>query len=152
MYSEGIWEKNVILLWQWEHLVRKVTDFSNHRRFSLMCLTAGITPVSVTLINTVSILTSTYIGTTITICQPSIVCLTSSHIGLGQFVLPPSCSLRRGNTLERLYPGVNTPHGLSIDSRLETALNTGIHRSHAGSGTTTTTLITPTATTTASIW
>ena len=34
----------------------------------------------------------------------------------------PSCSLRRRNTLERLYPGVNFPHRLWLHSRLGTTL------------------------------
>ena len=45
--------ERVILLWEWEHLVRKIMDFSNHRRFMLRCLGAGITPISVRLKNTI---------------------------------------------------------------------------------------------------
>ena len=46
---------SVILLLQWEHLVRKVMDCGNHRTFSLRCLSAGITPVSIRPTNTVRI-------------------------------------------------------------------------------------------------
>ena len=34
------------LLWKWEDLVKKMADFSNHRRFTLSYLRVGITPVS----------------------------------------------------------------------------------------------------------
>ena len=37
-------------------------------------------------------------------------------------------------TSEGLYAGANTPHGLSIGSRLGTTLNTAIHRPNPGPG------------------
>ena len=36
-----------ILLQKWEGLVRKEAGFVNHKRFTLRCLGAGITPVNV---------------------------------------------------------------------------------------------------------
>ena len=39
----------VVLLWEWDDLAKKIADISNHRRFSLRCLNAEITPVSLRL-------------------------------------------------------------------------------------------------------
>ena len=48
---EEIGKESVILLQKWEHLVRKLTDFGNHIRFTLRCLGAGVTLASVKIKN-----------------------------------------------------------------------------------------------------
>ena len=45
--------RGVILLWQREHLAKKMADYGNDTMFSFMCLSAAITPVSIRLKNTV---------------------------------------------------------------------------------------------------
>ena len=39
-------EESVKLLRLWEFTVKKMADHRNHRRFTLRCIKAGITPVS----------------------------------------------------------------------------------------------------------
>ena len=43
----------MLLLQKWEHLVKKITDFENHRKFTLGCFSKDITQVSIKLKNTV---------------------------------------------------------------------------------------------------
>ena len=45
----GYGKESVKILRWWEKLEMKMVDFKNHRRFSLRCLSKGITPVSVKL-------------------------------------------------------------------------------------------------------
>ena len=42
-------QENVKSFRRWEKLELKMADFSNHRRFSLRCLSEGLIPVSVRL-------------------------------------------------------------------------------------------------------
>ena len=42
-------KENVKIFQQWEKMEYKMADFSNHRRFSLRCLSEGLIPVSVRL-------------------------------------------------------------------------------------------------------
>ena len=51
-------KESVILEWQWKHLVRKIKDYANHRRFSHRCLIAGITPLIISLNNMIRTLRS----------------------------------------------------------------------------------------------
>ena len=46
-------KESVILSWQWEHLLKNMVGYGNHRIFSLTCLSASITPDSIRLKNTV---------------------------------------------------------------------------------------------------
>ena len=57
------------------------------------------------------ILTSTCSGIVITICLPSSVIGTLTHM-TKQFAQNWSSSTRKSNTLRRPYPGANTPNGL----------------------------------------
>ena len=41
--------ENVKIFWQWEKYERKMVDFTNHRRFTLRCLSKGLVPVSICL-------------------------------------------------------------------------------------------------------
>ena len=45
----------VTLFWEWEDLAKKMADFSNHRMFTLGCLKARITSVSLWLKNNIRI-------------------------------------------------------------------------------------------------
>ena len=42
-------KENVRIFRQWEKYERKMADFSNHRRFTLRCLSEGLVPVSLRL-------------------------------------------------------------------------------------------------------
>ena len=42
-------QENVAKLWKWEKIEKKMVEYSNHRRFSLRCLSKDLTPVSVRL-------------------------------------------------------------------------------------------------------
>ena len=44
-------KERVILVQQWEHLVKEMGDYGNHRRFLCRFLSAGITPGSIRLKN-----------------------------------------------------------------------------------------------------
>ena len=44
-------KEHVILLCEWEGLVKKMAHFHNHRRFILRCVNTGITPVNCNLKN-----------------------------------------------------------------------------------------------------
>ena len=46
-------QESVRILRQWEKLEMKMVDFQNHRRFTLRCLSKGITQVSIKLKSTV---------------------------------------------------------------------------------------------------
>ena len=46
--TEFEWE-NVIILRRWDHLEKKIANFSNHRRFTLRCMSQKITPSSLKL-------------------------------------------------------------------------------------------------------
>ena len=41
--------ESVAILRDWEHHVKKLADFKNHRRFTLRCISEKITPVSLKL-------------------------------------------------------------------------------------------------------
>ena len=45
IYCEEIWKGKYVTVVKWEHIVKKIEDFENHRRFILRCLGKGITPV-----------------------------------------------------------------------------------------------------------
>ena len=42
-------KENVAILRRWEYMEKKIADFSNHRRFTLRCLSQKITPTSLKL-------------------------------------------------------------------------------------------------------
>ena len=45
--SEEYGRENVKIFQQWEKYKRKMADFTNHRRFTLRCLSKGLVPVSI---------------------------------------------------------------------------------------------------------
>ena len=45
-YSKGIWKESVITGRKLDYLVRNIVDFCNHRKLTLRCFRAGITPFS----------------------------------------------------------------------------------------------------------
>ena len=46
-------KENVDMFRQWEKIEKKMADFSNHRRFSLRCLSLDLIPVSIRLRSTI---------------------------------------------------------------------------------------------------
>ena len=46
-------KENVSMFSQWEKIENKMADFSNHRRFSVRCLSQDLNPVSIILRSTI---------------------------------------------------------------------------------------------------
>ena len=45
--KKKVGKESVLHLQKWEHLVKEIADFENHKRFKLKCLSKDITPVSI---------------------------------------------------------------------------------------------------------
>ena len=124
-------QESVRFLRQWEKLEMKMAYFQNHRRFTLRCLSKGITPVSIKLKTTVKTPKGIYIvrkaermlmnerirliNNTITMFRWQIdTCINSLGNCIGMEAMKECCrfiSLRRerrhNNTLERLIKKFN---------------------------------------------